>query len=338
MSQDFRKYIQMAYENDLNLASTKEVFTLIMNGDVDEIQISSFLSLLQKSKIKPHHIIGALEVMKSKMIKVNSDFELMDTCGTGGDGKNSLNISTATAFVLTAMGIKIAKHGNRALTSKCGSADVLMKLNINIDMNLSKFERCIDEVGICFMFAPNHHPAMKYVGSVRKLIGIRTIFNMLGPLLNPASVKNQLVGVYSEDVFNLYKDVFKNDPKKNVCLISGFDGNDEISLDGSNLIFIKDCDTFEFDPITLDIPRSNKKELLGGDSKFNSERIIELFKGKKDSFYYAVCINAAFGVLLHQGKKPIKENIFEAYNAAKSIIKDGAPLEVIKKLSKFSNS
>ena len=129
------------------------------------------------------------------MISIQSPHSSMDTCGTGGDGKNSLNISTATAFVLAAYGIPIAKHGNRALTSNC-SADVLKELKINVDMDTNRLENCLTEVGICFMFAPNHHPAMKYVGQVRQQLGIKTIFNLLGPLLNPANVKNQIVGVF----------------------------------------------------------------------------------------------------------------------------------------------
>ena len=257
MNAEFKDYIKLTYKNSLDEASTRKAFKMIMSGEISGIQISAFLSLLQKSDIKPHHIIGALNVMKSKMISVNSPVGSMDTCGTGGDGKNSLNISTASAFVLAACGIPIAKHGNKALTSKCGSADVLQALNININMDISRLENCLKEVGICFMFAPNHHPAMKHVADVRQQLGIRTIFNMLGPLLNPANVMQQIVGVYSEEIFNIYKKVFEHE-QKNICLISGFDGNDEISTDGINLIYTNKNGLFEFDPYTIGIPRSKK--------------------------------------------------------------------------------
>ena len=285
MNSDFKDFIKLAYEDRLDKELTIEAFKLIMSGEINEIQISSFLSLLQKSGIKAHHVIGALKVMKSKMTPVKSPIGSMDTCGTGGDGKNSLNISTATAFVLAAYGIPIAKHGNRALTSKCGSADVLQALNINVDMNISKIEHCLNEIGICFMFAPNHHPAMKHVGKVRQMLGIRTIFNMLGPLLNPANVKKQIVGVYSREVFDIYREVFESEKKK-VCLISGYEGND----------------------------------------------------GKKDSFYNAVCINSAFGIILNDEIELNEANIKKALHESKLVIDSKKPLNLIKRLSEFTES
>ena len=249
-----------------------------------------------------------------------------------------LNISTATAFVLAANGIPVAKHGNRALTSKCGSADVLSALNINVDMDISKIENCLEEIGVCFMFAPNHHPAMKYVGPVRQQLGIRTIFNMLGPLLNPAEVNSQLVGVYSREVFDIYKEVFEQNEKKNVCLISGFDGNDEISLDGMNIIYTKKDGIINFDPKSVNLPRSTQKELSGGNAEYNASRIIDLFKGKIDSFYYTVCINSAFGILLSKKKEINNQNIMESLEIVKRSIKSGQPLKIIEKLTKYTNS
>ena len=337
MNQKFKIYIKHAYDNTLDLKLTKDAFKLIMSGKINDTQISSFLSLLQRSGIQPHHIIGALDVMRAKMNVVKSPKKSMDTCGTGGDGKNSLNVSTATAFVLAACGIPIAKHGNRALTSKCGSADVLKALKINIDMNISKIESCLKKIGICFMFAPNHHPAMKYVGNVRQQLGIRTIFNMLGPLLNPAKVRNQIVGVYSKDVFEIYKKIFEKE-NKNVCLISGFDGNDEISLDGSNLLFTRKNGEFNFDPRDLDLPKTIKKEIIGKNAEFNANRILEIFSGKKDSFYYTVCINSVFGIILNNSEKINKNNIYKAMKKVEKTIKGQEPLRMIRKLSEFTNS
>ena len=181
MNIEFKTFIDLVLNDKLDLESTMKAFNLIMNGSVSDIQISSFLSILQKSGVRADHMIGAIEVMRSKMVSVAAPENSMDTCGTGGDGKNSLNISTATAFVLASHGIPIAKHGNRALTSKCGSADVLKALGINIDMNTSRLEDCINEIGLCFMFAPNHHPAMKYVGPVRQQLGIRTCLLYTSP-------------------------------------------------------------------------------------------------------------------------------------------------------------
>ena len=337
MNDDFKKYISLAYEEKLDQETTSFAFKSIMSGETNEIQIGSFLSLLQKSGVKAHHVIGALKVMRSKMISIRSPNNSMDTCGTGGDGKNSLNISTATAFVLASYGIPIAKHGNKALTSNCGSADVLQALNINVNMDTSKLEDCLEKVGICFMFAPNHHPAMKYVAPVRQQLGIRTIFNLLGPLLNPADVKNQIVGVYSKEVFEIYKNVFEGEDKK-VCLISGFDGNDEISLEGDNLIFTSKNGIFNFDPKTIDIPRPVIEEIKGKDANYNANRILEIFEGKKDTFLNAVCINSAFGILLSSNQDINEKNILREFQNANSIIESGKPLDIIKKLSKFTNS
>ena len=337
MNIEFKTFIDLVLNDKLDLESTMKAFNLIMNGSVSDIQISSFLSILQKSGVRADHIIGAIEVMRSKMVSVAAPENSMDTCGTGGDGKNSLNISTATAFVLASHGIPIAKHGNRALTSKCGSADVLKALGINIGIDTSKLEDCINEIGLCFMFAPNHHPAMKYVGPVRQQLGIRTIFNMLGPLLNPADVKNQLIGVYSKEVFTIYKDIFLKNSNKNACIVSGYNGNDEISLEGENTIFTKLSGEIKFDPATIDIPRPITNEILGKDAKYNANRIIEIFNGKNDSFYRSVCINAAFGLLAHDSRELNDVNILKAYQKASDIMKSGEPLNQINKLIKFTN-
>ena len=338
MTADIREYISLAFNDDLDYDSTKSVFKLVMDGEVNDIQISSFLSIIQKTGIKSYHITSAIDVMKTKMIEVNCPNGSIDTCGTGGDGKNSLNISTAVAFLLASRGIPVAKHGNRALTSKCGSADVLKALNINIDMQISKLEECINKVGICFMFAPNHHPAMKHVGPVRQELGIRTIFNLLGPLLNPANVNKQLVGVYSKNVFDLYREIFEQNSHKQVCLISGYDGNDEISLDGENIIFTKNNGVKIFNPRLIDLPTSKLEELAGKDAEYNASRIIEMFKGKNDTFSETVCINAAFALLLHDSEDINDNNILNAYKESKSIINSGLPLKIIEDLSKFTNS
>ena len=337
MTADIREYISLAFNDELDYDSTKSVFKLVMDGEVNDIQISSFLSIIQKTGIKSYHITSAIEVMKTKMIEVNCPNGSIDTCGTGGDGKNSLNISTAVAFLLASRGIPVAKHGNRALTSKCGSADVLKALNINIDMQISKLEECINKVGICFMFAPNHHPAMKHVGPVRQELGIQTIFNMLGPLLNPANVNKQIVGVYSKNVFDLYKEIFEKNSHKQVCLISGYDGNDEISLDGENIIFTKNNGVKIFNPRLIDLPTSKLEELTGKDAEYNASRIIEMFN-KNDTFSETVCINAAFALLLHDSEDINDNNILNAYKESKSIINSGLPLKIIEDLSKFTNS
>ena len=208
MSNKLKNIIPFAFNGNLTRENMSEALEIIMSGEAPEGQIAAFLIALQKSGVNSEHMLGAMDVMNKKMVAVNIPKDSIDTCGTGGDGKFSLNISTAISFVLAANNVTVAKHGNKALTSKCGSADVLSALGINIDMPTRLIEECLKKIGICFMFAPNHHPAMKYVGPVRQQIGVRTIFNMLGPLLNPGNVDNQIVGVFSKDVLNIYKEVF----------------------------------------------------------------------------------------------------------------------------------
>ena len=234
MSEKLKKFIPLAFDGNLTRQHTCEAFEIIMSGDALEGQIGAFLIALQKSGINSEHVLGAMEVMQQKMLPIKIPKKSIDTCGTGGDGKSSLNISTAISFVLAANNLTVAKHGNKALTSKCGSADVLSALGINIDMPIELIEDCLKKVGICFMFAPNHHPAMKYVGPVRQQIGVRTIFNILGPLLNPGNVDNQIIGVFSMDILNIYKEVFDKRNEKNAFIIYGYEGMDEISTKGEN--------------------------------------------------------------------------------------------------------
>jgi len=281
--------------------------------------------------------LGAMEVMHKKMISVEIPEGSIDTCGTGGDGKSSLNVSTAISFVLAANNLTVAKHGNKALTSKCGSADVLSALGININISTELIKECLEKVGICFMFAPNHHPAMKHVGPVRQQIGVRTIFNMLGPLLNPGNVDNQIIGVFSKDVLNIYKDVFDKRDGKNAFIIHGYEGMDEISTEGENLIYSKEYGEIIFDPNELNISRPIDSELIGNEPDYNANRIIDIFTGKRDSFYEIVCINAAFAFLLASNKEPNKKNINECYELSKSIIDNGTAENKLKDLILFSN-
>ena len=322
----------------LNPEEINEALELIMTGKASDIEIASFLTALQMRGINSDHLKTAINVMIPKMVSVETEFECMDTCGTGGDGKFSLNISTATAFVLAANGIKIAKHGNRALSSKCGSADVLASLGVNVDMQVDKISKCIDEVGICFMFAPNHHPAMKNVGPVRQELGFRTIFNMLGPLLNPAKVKKQVVGVYSKEVYKIYCEYFKNKKDTQVTIVHGCNGMDEVSTEGENLIYSSNYGEVLFDPFKIGIKRPIQKELAGNDKDYNALRIRELLGGNKDSFYDIVCVNAALGILLFENTNLTDENIKFAFDKCANIIDDGLPLKILDNLIKYSNS
>ena len=333
------KYTSLIEEHGLNEDETSAAFDIIMDGGSELNDLISFLETLNKYGINQDHVLGAVRVMREKMVAVNIPDESIDTCGTGGDGKFSLNISTAVAFVLSALGIPVAKHGNRSITSNCGSADVLNSLGINIDMETNKISECIEKTGICFMFAPNHHPAMKHVAEARQSLGkkgIKTIFNMLGPLLNPGNVKKQIIGVYSNDIQEIYKEVFNRTVEKDAFIIYGTDGMDEISTEGENKIIFKDK-LFNFDPISLDIKRPVVKELIGEDPDFNASRIIDIFSGTKDSFYQIVSINAAFGLVLNNRLELNNENIKKCLSDVEKVINDGSALSKIKKLKEFTN-
>jgi len=337
MNDKLKDLISYAFHGVLRREDASEAFEIIMSGEASEGQIAAFLVALQKSGVNGDHMLGAIDAMSKKMVPVNITKNSIDTCGTGGDGKFSLNISTAVSFVLAANNLTVAKHGNKALTSKCGSADVLSALGVNIDMQTGLIEKCLEKIGICFMFAPNHHPAMKYVGSVRQQIGVRTIFNMLGPLLNPGNVDNQIVGVFSVEALNIYQDVFDKRDGKNAFIIYGHDGMDEISTGGDNLIYSKEYGHLSFDPLSINLNRPIESELVGDEPNYNANRIIDIFTGKKDSFYEIVCINAAFGFLLASNKEPTENNIKECYELSRSIIDSGSAEKKLKDLISFTN-
>ena len=333
------KYTELAKENDLSEHDTSAAFNIIMDGKSELDDLILFLETLNNNGINQNHVLGAVNIMRQKMISVDIPLESIDTCGTGGDGKFSLNISTAVAFVLSALGIPVAKHGNRSITSNCGSADVLRALGINIDMHTDKISECIEKTGICFMFAPNHHPAMKHVAEARQILGkkgVKTIFNMLGPLLNPGNVKKQIIGVFSSEIQKIYKEVFNKSSDREAFIVYGADGMDEISTEGNNKIAHKD-NFFDFDPFELEIKRPNVIELTGENPEFNASRIIDIFSGKKDSFYDIVSINAALGLVLDRNLELNNKNISICLNDIGTVMNDGTALDKIEQLNMFTN-
>ena len=333
------KYTELAKENDLSEQDTSAAFNIIMDGKSELDDLILFLETLNNNGINQNHVLGAVNIMRQKMISVDIPLESIDTCGTGGDGKFSLNISTAVAFVLSALGIPVAKHGNRSITSNCGSADVLRALGINIDMQTDKISECIEKTGICFMFAPNHHPAMKHVAEARQILGkkgVKTIFNMLGPLLNPGNVKKQIIGVFSSEIQKIYKEVFNKSSDREAFIVYGADGMDEISTEGNNKIAHKD-NFFDFDPFELEIKRPNIIELTGENPEFNASRIIDIFSGKKDSFYDIVSINAALGLVLDRNLELNNKNISICLDDIGTVMNDGTALDKIEKLKMFTN-
>ena len=322
-------FLEKLYKKqDLTFEESKSAFEILMNGKASDDEIFSFLTLLSSKGEVSNEIAGGVYVLRNKSKRVNVN-NCIDTCGTGGDGKNTLNISTASALLLASMGIKIAKHGNKAVSSKCGSGDVLEKLKIKINLEPKDVENQINTYNFGFMFAPNYHSAMKYVGPTRKKIGKRTIFNMIGPLSSPALVKKQVVGVFDKKLLKIFGDGLKNLNIKFAWIVNSEDGLDEISpYAKTNVIQIKGNKTSEIiiDPQDLKINSGKFENLLGDNAEFNANKIIDIFKGDDNDFSKAVCLNAAAGLIVSENHT----KFIDAYQNAKEHILSGKAYEHLK--------
>jgi len=319
---------------DLNFEESKSIFLDIMSGKIGDDLIFKFLKGLSDKGETAEEIAGGVYVLRNKALKVNTEEDIVDTCGTGGDGKNTLNISTASSLLLASMGIKVAKHGNKALSSKCGSADVLERLKININLQPDGVAKSIEKNNFGFMFAPNYHLTMKYVAPIRKKIGTRTIFNLLGPLSSPANVKRQVTGVFSKKWLRPFVDALKNLKSKHVWVLHSEDGMDEISpFTKTDILELKnnEINKIVIDPKKLGIKFNNPKNLKGNDADYNANKIIDIFSGNKNEFSEAVCLNSAAGLIV-SGKFSEFE---EAYNSAKEYLQSGKVLSHLKKIQTF---
>ena len=317
-------------KTDLSFEESKSAFELLMTGQANEDQIYDFLTLLSDKGEVSDEIAGGVYVLreKSKRVKVT---DCVDTCGTGGDGMNTLNISTASALLLASMGTKVAKHGNKAVSSKCGSGDVLEALNIKIDLEPSDIEKEINDNNFGFMFAPNYHSAMRFVGPVRKKIGKRTIFNMIGPLSSPALVERQVVGVFDKKLLKIFAEGLKNLNIKFAWIVNSDDGLDEISpYAKTNVIQLKNGEISEItiDPQLLNINAEKFDNLVGDDANYNANKMIEIFKGKDNDFSKAVCLNAAAGLIVNEKYSEFSK----AYNYAREFILSGKPYIHLEKI------
>ena len=324
-----KEFLEKLNKNqDLTFDESKSAFEIIMNGKASEEEIFNFLTLLSLKGEVSDEIAGGVYVLRGKSKRVNVK-DCIDTCGTGGDGMNTLNISTASALLLASMGIKVAKHGNKAVSSKCGSGDVLEALNIKIDLEPNEVETEINKNNFGFMFAPNYHTAMKHVGPTRKKIGKRTIFNMIGPLSSPALVERQVVGVFDKKLLKIFGNALKNLNIKFAWIVNSEDGLDEISpYAKTNIIQLKDNKISEIliDPIELNINADKFENLLGDDAKFNADKMINIYKGEDNDFSKAVCLNAAAGLLV-SGKH---SKFIDAYHQTREHILTGKTFEHLK--------
>jgi anthranilate phosphoribosyltransferase len=307
-----KQYLQKIIEKkDLTQGETTEVFDLMMSGQATPAQIGGLIIALRMKGESVKEIAGGAASMRRHAVFVDTKgVAVVDTCGTGGDSMNTFNISTTAAFVVAGAGVRVAKHGNRAVSSKCGSADLLAQLGVNIEATPDVVEQCISDVGIGFLFAPKLHPAMKHAMGPRKELGVRTIFNMLGPLTNPAGAKSQIIGVFSAELTEPFADVLKLLGSKHVFVVHGKDGMDEITTTTttrvSELLDGK-IRTYEFDPLKFIENYAVPGDLVGGDPIVNAAITQGVLSGKKGACRDVVCLNAAAAIAAGGKAKDIGE-------------------------------
>ncbi len=323
-------------KQNLSFKESETVLDEIMSGSASQIQMSAFLTAMSMKKETIEEITGAASGMRKHCVKLLNDMDILEIVGTGGDKSNSFNISTTSAFVVSAAGIPIAKHGNRAASSKCGAADVLEALGAKITISPEKSKQILDEINFCFLFAQNYHIAMKYVAPVRKELGIRTIFNILGPLVNPAGASMQLLGVYDEDLIEPMAHVLSNLGVKSAMVVYGTDGLDEISASSVTKV----CEvvngnykTYEIEPEHFGMKKCKKEDLLGGTPQENAKITRDILSGAKGPKTDAVILNSAAAI--HVAKPEI--SIAEGVNIAKEMIETQKAFVQMEKYVKLSN-
>ena len=321
----------------LSRKDSKFAFNFILEGKANENQIESFLIGLVKKGETLDDIVSGVSVLRDKSIKVEIPNNAIDTCGTGGDKAGTYNISTAAIFVAAGAGCIIAKHGNKALSSKSGSSQVLEELGVNINISPENIANCIKESNIGFMFAPNHHSAMKYVGPVRQKLEVRTIFNILGPLVNPGNVKKQLIGVYDKKWLIPLTKVLSELGSERVMLVCGSDGLDEITTTGISYITeLKDekITSYEIDPKDFGIKISSSNDLIGGSPKENANKILRLLNGEDGPFKDIVVLNSAAAIYV----SGIANNIEEGLKLANESLNNRKAEQSLFKLIEASNA
>ena len=326
---DFIKKLES--NENLSFEESKTLFSNIMEDKYDETNIIKILESLSSKGETKDELAAGVFVMRSKATAVKAPIGTIDTCGTGGDGQNSLNISTAAAIVLASLGVKVAKHGNKAVSSNCGSADVLEALKIKINLIPSEAEKSIDKVNFAFMFAPNYHQAMKYVAAARKKIAKKTIFNLIGPLSSPAQVKKQIVGVFNQKWMMPFAEALKENKVENAMIVHSEDGMDEISPFAKTKIIQLDNNkigNFIIDPNDLNILNKNKNNLKGKNAEYNAQQIINIYRGEDNEFSDAVALNAAAGLVVVKKEKDFKNS----YNSAKQYLKSGKVFRHLQKI------
>lgn len=329
------EYIKKLIEGqDLTIQEANAAMDTIMSGEATSAQIGSYLTALRMKGETIEEITGCAKGMRERCIQLVGKGDLMDIVGTGGDCTNTFNVSTVSSFVVAAGGVKIAKHGNRSVSSKCGSADVLEALGVKLDLTKEQNESVLEKTGICFMFAPIYHSAMKYVAAPRKELGVRTIFNILGPLANPAYANLQVMGVYSEELVEPMAKVLSNLGVKRAMVVHGADGVDEVSICG----LTKVCEVREdglrsymINPVELGLRLAKPEEIKGGLAEENKEIALSILRGEKGAKRDMVLINSAVALYTALDDITLKECV----EMAAELIDSGKALE---KMQDFVNA
>lgn len=332
-----RALSKVASKKNLSGAESAEVFGEIMSGEVDGAIMAAFLTALKMKGETVDEVVGAASAMRARATFINAGSAApIDTCGTGGDGMNTFNISTTSAFIAAGAGVPVAKHGNRAATSKCGSGDVLGELGFNLDVHASVMEHCLQEEGIAFLFAPKMHPAMRFAAPVRKALGFRTIFNLLGPLVNPAGATGQVVGVFDAGYTEFVAECLNRMGVRRAFVVHAADGMDEISVcTPTRVSELRDCSikTSEFNPRKYFPDGANFSDLKGGDAKVNAQILLDVLSGKLRNGARDICLLNAAAAIVVGGKT---DDFGAALEMARDSLDSGAALKKLKTLVEFS--
>ena len=323
--------------NNLSPQNFEKIFDEIIEGKTSENEVKNFLLELNKENLPTNAFIGAIAALKKRMKHISAPAGAIDVCGTGGDKLNTLNISTAVCFIVAAAGVPVAKHGNKAISSKSGSADIFSELGVKISSDISEIEKNLREKNLCFLFAPFFHESLKSLSEIRKSLGVPTIFNFLGPLLNPANTNLQLIGVSRHDIMKKMSETLQlttYDLRLTTYFVHGFDGMDEITLtDNSYLLRCENGKIFEeeiIDPTKFGFKKVSLEALKGADPKHNAQKLLALLEGEKSAYRDIVILNSAFALKL-AGKV---EKIEDAIELGKSMIDEGKAKNILQALKK----
>jgi len=332
-----KEMIQKVISNkNLSFDESYQVMNSIMKGEVNNSHIAGLLVALKSKGEHSDEVGGFVKAMRENSIKIDSASEAIDVCGTGGDNSNTFNISTAVSFVVAGAGIKVAKHGNRSISSKSGSSDVLTELGVNVNIPKEQSEKALEEIGITFLFAPNYHPAMKYVMPVRRELGFKTVFNILGPLTNPASTKRQMIGTFDNEAAKLMREASSKLDMDKICFICTDNGFDEITLSGMTNVFEYSRENgfkeYEISAETFGYSVVDLKNLIGGTPKENAKILMDIFGGKEIGAKKNVVVANAAMALYSAG---YSDDLIKCKLTAEESIISGKTLEKLNSLKEF---